>query len=171
MGKSSLINSLLGAGMAKVSASPGRTRSINFYAISVSAKHPPCMLFADLPGYGYAKISKSISAGWRDFIDPYLQLRPHLTRCICLIDSNIPAQPLDRQLLSSLRAMDRESLVVGTKADRLSGNQRAQASARLKADLGLAELLLCSSKTKLGIQDLWSRIVTAAQPAAGSLGV
>lgn len=68
--------------------------------------------------------------------------------------------------------MGRECLVVGTKADRLSGNQRVQSSARLKGDLGLSDLLLCSSKTRLGIQELWSQIVTAAEQASqsGALG-
>jgi GTP-binding protein len=159
VGKSSLINALLGEKAARVSSSPGRTRSINFFALlpSPSAQEPR-ILFADLPGYGYAKLSKSISAEWPKFVNPYLERRPNLALCICLVDSKIPVQASDRQLLDSLRAMGRGFLVVGTKADKLSGNERAKAISRLKQGLEVNDLLLCSAKTGHGIKDLWGRI-------------
>ncbi len=161
-GKSSLINGLLGERAAKVSSTPGRTRAINFFALLESASaREPRMLFADLPGYGYAKLSKSVSAQWPEFINPYLAERPNLTMCICLIDSNIPAQSSDRQLIDSLKEMRRDFLVVGTKADRLSGNERAKALARLKQDLDLDELLLCSAKTGQGLKELWTQLLGA----------
>lgn len=160
VGKSSLINALLGEKAAKVSASPGRTRAINFFALSDSpSAQQPRMLFADLPGYGYAKISKSISAEWPKFINPYLEQRPNLALCVCLVDSNIPVQPSDQQLIAALKALGREFLVVGTKADRLSGNERSKALARLKQDLELSELLLCSAKTGLGMKELWAKLL------------
>jgi len=160
VGKSSLINGLLGEKAAKVSASPGRTRSINFFALSDSATaRLPRLLFADLPGYGYAKISKSISAEWPKFINPYLEERPNLVLCICLVDSNIPVQASDQQLIAALKGMGRSFLVVGTKADRLSGNERAKALVRLRVGLGLSEIVLCSSKTGLGIKELWAQIL------------
>jgi GTP-binding protein len=160
VGKSSLINGLLGEKAAKVSASPGRTRAINFFALSDSpSAQQPRMLLADLPGYGYAKVSKSISAEWPKFINPYLEQRPNLALCVCLIDSNIPVQPSDQQLIAALKALEREFLVVGTKADRLSGNERNKALARLKQGLGLSELLLCSAKTGLGMKELWAKLL------------
>src|SRR5437868_11343813 len=78
VGKSSLINSLLGSKVAKTSSTPGRTRTINFFAIRWPGRPRPELIFADLPGYGYAKLSKTITAEWPHFINPYLQERPTL---------------------------------------------------------------------------------------------
>jgi GTP-binding protein len=166
VGKSSLINGLLGEKAAKVSASPGRTRAINFFALSDSpTARLPRLLFADLPGYGYAKISKSISAEWPKFINPYLEERANLVLCVCLVDSNIPVQASDQQLMEALKGMGRRFVVVGTKADRLSGNERTKALVRLRAGLGLDEVLLCSSKTGYGIKELWAEILSRIDPA------
>jgi GTP-binding protein len=163
VGKSSLINGLLGEKAAKVSSSPGRTRAINFFALSDTATaREPRLLFADLPGYGYAKISRSISAEWPKFINPYLEERSNLVLCICLVDSNIPVQASDQQLIASLKGMGRNLLVVGTKADKLSGNERPKAVARLKEGLELSDLLLCSTKTGNGVKDLWTQILSRA---------
>jgi GTP-binding protein len=163
VGKSSLINALLGSKQAKVSSTPGRTRSINFFTITDSPeRQQPQLLFADLPGYGYAKISKSISSEWPKFIDPYLAERETLALCICLVDSNIPVQQSDAQLLEFLRSVKRRFLVVGTKADRLSGNAKVKAQQGLKKGLEIDELLLCSAETGAGLKDLWSAIRTAA---------
>ena len=166
VGKSSLINGLLGEKAAKVSASPRRTRAINFFALSDSpTARLPRLLFADLPGYGYAKISKSISAEWPKFINPYLEERANLVLCVCLVDSNIPVQASDQQLMEALKGMGRRFVVVGTKADRLSGNERTKALVRLRTGLGLDEVLLCSSKTGYGIKELWMEILSRVDPA------
>jgi GTP-binding protein len=168
VGKSSLINGLVGEKAAKVSASPGRTRAINFFALSDSpTARVPRLLFADLPGYGYAKISRSISAEWPKFINPYLEERANLVLCVCLVDSNIPVQASDQQLLASLRGMGRSFLVVGTKADRLSGNERTKALVRLKEGLELSEVLLCSSKTGAGVKELWAQILGRSESSDG----
>jgi len=162
VGKSSLLNALVGEKAAKVSSTPGRTRAINFFALQEERRGPK-MIFADLPGYGYAKISKSISAEWPKFIEPYLAERATLTLCVCLVDSNIAAQPGDRMLLDWLRAEDREFVVVATKIDRLSGNERTRNLVALKKGLELEELLPVSAKTDYGIKELWARIETAGQ--------
>ena len=160
VGKSSLLNALVGEKAAKVSQTPGRTRAINFFAL-LDEKLRRRMLFADLPGYGYAKISKSISAEWPKFIEPYLQERETLRLCVCLVDSNIPPQPNDVQLLEWLRAAGRAFTVVATKVDRLSGNERTRNMAALKKGLEIEDVLAVSAKTGYGIKELWARIEEA----------
>ncbi len=164
VGKSSLINKLIGSAAAKVSSTPGRTRAINFFALheGTAAKYKPVpsLVFADLPGYGYAKISKSISAEWPKFIEPYLAEREQLALCLCLIDSNIPPQASDAQLLAFLREIGRPHLVVATKADRLSGNTLTKSLAVLKKGLGEERILPVSSKAENGVKVLWPEILS-----------
>jgi GTP-binding protein len=157
VGKSSLLNTLTGDKAAKVSSTPGRTRAINFFAL-LDPNQRRRFVFADLPGYGYAKISKSISAGWPAFIEPYLAIRSTLKLCICLVDSNVAAQESDRQLIDWLRAAGREFAVAATKVDRLSGNERTRNLMALRKGLELDEILAVSAKTGYGIKELWARI-------------
>jgi GTP-binding protein len=162
VGKSSLLNTLVGEKTARVSQTPGRTRAINFFAL-LDARQQRKLMFADLPGYGYAKISKSISAGWQEFIEPYLAIRSTLKLCICLVDSNVPAQPPDSQLIDWLRASGREFAVVATKIDRLSGNERTRNLLALKKGLELDDVLPVSAKTGYGLKELWTRIDVAGK--------
>ena len=157
VGKSSLMNALVGEKAARISSTPGRTRAINFFALADRAGRRR-MIFADLPGYGYAKISKSISAEWPAFIDPYLAERKSLALCVCLVDANVPPRPSDLQLLDWLRAADRKFVVVATKVDRLSGNARTRNLAELKKGLETEEILPVSAKTDFGIRELWARV-------------
>ena len=167
VGKSSLINTLLGSKEAKVSSTPGRTRAINFFALheGTEAKFTarPSLIFADLPGYGYAKISKSISAEWPKFIEPYLTEREQLALCICLVDTNIPPQESDTLLINALRSMHRPHLVVGTKSDRLGGNQLTKSLAALKLAHGVDRVLPVSSKSVGGVKSLWPEILNVIQ--------
>jgi GTP-binding protein len=167
VGKSSLINTLLGTKAAKVSSTPGRTRAINFFALhdGTEQKHAarPSLIFADLPGYGYAKISRSISAEWPSFIEPYLQEREQLAICVCLVDTNIPPQESDTLLINALQEMQRPYVVVGTKADRLGGNQLTKSLTALKKAHGVAQVLPVSSKTDAGVKALWAEIVSVMQ--------
>src|SRR5215467_15533209 len=119
VGKSSVINSLLGSKIAKTSSTPGRTRSINFFEVRWPGKPHPELMFTDLPGYGYAKISREVSSRWPEFIEPYLRERPCLALCLALVDVNVPPQKSDAQLLEFLHATGRPYVIVATKSDRL----------------------------------------------------
>jgi len=163
VGKSSVINSLVGAKLARTSSTPGRTRSINFFAVRWPGKPRPELIFADLPGYGYAKISREITEDWPRFIEPYLNERPTLALCVALIDVNVPAQPSDRQLLSFLNSSRREFLLVATKSDRLSNNQLHNALRVLAREYAAARVLPYSARTGSGRNELWNAIRQAAQ--------
>ena len=167
VGKSSLINSLLGSKQAHTSSTPGRTRAINFFALHEGAgermKPRPVLIFADMPGYGYAKISKSISAEWPKFIEPYLAEREALTLCVCLVDTNIPPQENDTQLITYLKQTQRPFVVVGTKADRLSNNELAKSVAALKKAHEVEEIVPVSAKTNAGTKALWAKLMEVAE--------
>ncbi len=163
VGKSSVINSLVGAKLARTSSTPGRTRAINFFEIRWPGKPQPELIFADLPGYGYAKISREISQEWPKFIDPYMHQRSTLALCVALIDANVPPQPSDRQLLDFLSASKRDFLLVATKSDRLSNNQLHNALRTLTQEYPAARPLPYSAKTGAGRDELWKQIRQVAQ--------
>ena len=165
VGKSSVINSLVGTKLARTSSTPGRTRSINFFEIRWPGRPRPELIFADLPGYGYARVSPEISQEWPKFIEPYLNHRSTLALCVALVDVNVPPQPNDRHLLEFLSASGREFLLVGTKADRLSNNQLSNVLRTLSAEYPSARLLPFSSKTGDGRDELWKQIRQVASPA------
>lgn len=159
VGKSSLINSLLGQKLAHVSSTPGRTRTINFIGIYSRPSQPkPELLLVDLPGYGYAKLSREEAAEWAKFIDPYLKDRTALQLAIVLIDANVPPQAPDQQLISFLRQTGRDFLAVATKADKLSGNKLRSALATLAREHQLDEVLPYSARTGAGRAELWRAI-------------
>jgi GTP-binding protein len=162
VGKSSVINSLLGTKLAKTSSTPGRTRSINFFELRWAGKPQPELIFTDLPGYGYAKISREISSRWPDFIEPYLQTRAALALCLVLVDVNVPPQESDRLLIEFLTSRGRPFLIVGTKSDRLSGNQLRNSLQTLARDFPHARILPFSARNNMGQEELWREIRTAA---------
>ncbi len=149
---------------AHTSSTPGRTRSINFFEIRWPGRPRPELIFADLPGYGYAKIARAISQEWPKFIEPYLNQRPTLSLCVALVDVNVPPQASDRQLLDYLSATGREFLLVATKADRISKNQLHNVIRSLGSEYPSARLLPYSSKTGVGRDELWKHIREVVQP-------
>ncbi|MBS1851966.1 MAG: YihA family ribosome biogenesis GTP-binding protein [Acidobacteria bacterium] len=168
VGKSSLINSLLGHKVAKTSSIPGRTRSINFYEVRWAGKPAPEVVFTDLPGYGYAKISREISQTWPEFIEPYLLERPCLALCLVLVDISIAPQPSDRQMVDFLSAAGRPFLVIATKADRLSGNQLHNALQSFGKEYAPGRVVPYSARTGDGQAQLWQEIRQALPARAAS---
>jgi GTP-binding protein len=153
-----VINSLLGAKLAKTSSTPGRTRSINFFEVRWPGKPAPEVIFTDLPGYGYAKISRDVSSKWPAFIDPYLNDRPCLALCLALIDVSVPPQESDKQLSEFLQSSGRPFVVVATKSDRLSGNQLRNALHKAAETLPGTLTIPFSAKTGAGKEQLWQQI-------------
>ena len=163
VGKSSVINSLLGTKIAKTSSTPGRTRSINFYEVRWPGKPQPELVFTDLPGYGYARVPREIADQWSDFIEPYLQERRCLALCLALVDLNVPPQESDKQLLDFLNSIGRPFLMVGTKADKLSGNTLRKSMDAFTREVPGMRILPYSARTGLGHDGLWREIRSAAQ--------
>ena len=163
VGKSSLINSLLGTKLAKTSSSPGRTQSINFFEVRWPGKAQPELAFVDLPGYGYARVPRQISSQWSGFIEPYLKERPCLSLCLALVDLNVPFQENDKQLLQFLGDLGRSSLIVGTKADKLSGNTLRKSLDQFAQALPDVTVVPYSARTGTGRDELWKEIRAAIE--------
>ena len=162
VGKSSVLNSLLGAKIARTSSTPGRTQSINFFEVRWPGKPQPEVVFADLPGYGYSRVPREISSQWSGFIEPYLKERRSLALCLALVDLNVPPQESDRQLLEFLQSAGRPFLMVGTKADKLSGNSLRKALDTFTQVLPKLRVVPYSARTGLGRNELWQEIRAAA---------
>jgi GTP-binding protein len=162
VGKSSVINTLTGDKIARTSSTPGRTRSINFFEVRWPGKPQPEVIFADLPGYGYAKLSREISEEWPKFIEPYLNDRSTLALCVALVDVNVPPQASDRQLLDFLNASGRDFLLIATKSDRLSNNQLRNALKIFTDAYPAAPVIPFSAKTGAGRDEVWKKIRQSA---------
>ena len=168
VGKSSVINSLLGAKIAKTSSTPGRTQSINFFEVRWPGKPQPEVVFADLPGYGYSRVPRAISSQWSGFIEPYIEQRRCLALCLALVDLNVPPQESDKRLLEFLQAAGRPFLMVGTKADKLSGNTLQKALNTFTRELPGLRVVPFSARTGLGRDELWREIRAVAEAGQSS---
>ncbi len=157
VGKSSLINLLLGRkSLAKVSSSPGKTRTINFFLINNGE-----FRLVDLPGYGYAKVSKSVSEDWGKMMETFLTKRKGLVKVVQLVDARHEPSAQDRQMYDFLQYYGMDGLVVATKADKLSKNELSRNLAAIRKSLDMEKddiLIATSSLSKTGIQELLDNI-------------
>jgi len=158
VGKSSLINSLLNRrDLAKVSRTPGKTRAVNVFLISTSDPGLGRFYLADLPGYGFAKVSQSTRAQWGPLLESYLTDRASLLGVVLLVESRVVTEQ-DRQTLAWLRSIGYRPLIVGTKADKLKPSERIRTLRQTRSDLGLFEgenLIPYSSMTGEGRDQIW----------------
>lgn len=153
VGKSSLLNSLLQRkGLARTSNTPGRTQSINYYLVNET------FYFVDLPGYGYAKVSKAMRSDWGKMAEEYLSLRWELLLSIQLIDARHLPTALDRQLHEWLIANNKKHIIVATKSDKLSGNQLPKQMKEIEAAMPGSRILTYSSTTGKGKDAIWAAI-------------
>lgn len=158
VGKSSLINKVLNRkGLVKVSSQPGKTTTINFFSVDKT-------MFVDLPGYGYAKVSRAERERWSRLIDGYFDQDRRFALVVSLVDIRHDASDLDVRMVSFLRERELPFVVVATKADKLSKQQQQRQVAALKRQLGFEEddVMIATSVTKSqGIEELKKRIAKA----------
>ncbi len=152
VGKSSLLNLLTNRkALARVSGNPGKTRTINFYEVNGEFR------IADLPGYGYAKVSKSISATWSGMIDTYLKDRAKLIKVVQLVDIRHAPSALDIQMYDYLKHYGLDGLVVATKSDKISKNETTKSITQIRKSLRMEPddlVIPISALNKKGHEDL-----------------
>jgi GTP-binding protein len=160
VGKSSLINSLLNRRkLALTARTPGKTRLLNYFRIGGDLCH-----FVDLPGYGYAKVSKSLQEEWGEFIEGYLRESELLRLVVLILDSRRGAAELDMQMIEGLSILQRPWLAVLTKCDKLTRTEldRARAKQRgLLVSLGAQDVVPYSATSHAGREQLWQRLIAA----------
>ena len=157
VGKSSLINAVLGRkGVARVSQTPGKTQAVQFYLVNEK------FYIVDLPGYGYAKVPKSVAATWGELVRGYLERADALKLIFLLLDVRRTPGEHDLQMHEWARALDFDERIVLTKSDKLSNNQLATAKRDIASELQLddAALIPASVVTKKGIDQIRREIAS-----------
>jgi GTP-binding protein len=161
VGKSSLINSLLNRrDLAKVSRTPGKTRAVNLFQIATSDPQLPRFYLVDLPGYGFARVSKSMRAEWGPLIESYLTERAAVLGVVLLVESRVVTEQ-DSQTLAWLRTIGHRPVLVATKADKLKASERVRTLRQTHTELGLLEgetLIPYSATTGDGRDRLWGAL-------------
>lgn len=160
VGKSSLINRLAERkGLARTSSTPGRTRLLNFFDLAVLAGgREHSLRFCDLPGYGFAKVSKAERAQWAKMIERYLEEREELEKVVVIVDARIGPTADDLQIFRWLAAKGRRSLAVATKLDKLPKAKRIPALTRIGRQLDLP-VIGFSAEDGAGREALWAEIL------------
>ncbi len=156
VGKSSLINMMINRkGLAKTSSTPGKTQTINFYDLDGK------MRLVDLPGYGYARVSKDKKSGWGKIIESYLVNRPNLMEVFLLVDLRHDPSEDDRLMYEWIRTFGYKGVVIATKADKIKNSQLQVRKKALRDKLGMSEddvVIVTSADSRKGKYDLWDFI-------------
>lgn len=156
VGKSSLINALMNRkALARTSASPGKTQTINFYNIN------DAMYLVDLPGYGYANASPAVKAKWGKMIEKYLRQSANLKQVFLLVDIRHDPSENDKMMYNWIVDNGFRPVIIATKLDKLKRSQIAKHVKAVRTGLGLKEddiLIPFSSQTKQGLDELWNTI-------------
>jgi GTP-binding protein len=155
VGKSSLINTLVNRkNLVRTSKEPGRTRTLNFYDLNGE------LYLVDLPGYGYAKVSKEERYGWGEMIETYLDVRRNLEVVVCVLDLRRGIEEDDQQLIEAAPHFGVQPIPVFTKADKVGSSERQQRLREIASRYGgdPEEFVLLSGEDRRGPRDLWSRI-------------
>jgi len=155
VGKSSLLNRLLGRrNLVKVSSRPGKTQALNFFLVNDS------FYVVDLPGYGFARVSRSMQRKWQDLVGGYLERRQPLVAVVLLVDIRHPVKKNDLDVFTWLRQQGRPVVLVYTKIDKLGRGQLQRQAAALDAGFGVGntERVLFSARTGAGRENLLARL-------------
>jgi len=167
VGKSSMINALAGRKrLVRVSNTPGRTRTLNFFDLTVEEGGTPRHLrLADLPGYGFARASKAERNAWRSMISSYLESRGSLRVVVSIIDAEVGPTPDDFQTLDYLAEGKARILVAATKIDRLPKARRKPRIQELTSALELPEgaVLPFSATGPIGVEEVWRALLGAVE--------
>jgi GTP-binding protein len=170
VGKSSLLNALLGRkGLARVSQTPGRTRLLNFFRVSMAKDgqgRPGRFMFVDLPGYGYAKVSKTVHEQWGPMIEDYLRNRHSLRGLVVITDVRRGEQE-EVNLVRWASELGLGVVAVATKTDKLPRGQRTQAIRLLEQLLGVP-VLGCSAVIGEGKEAVWKAIQEILESPRGA---
>lgn len=157
VGKSSVINGLLNRrNFARTSSTPGKTRTINFYLINEE------FFFVDLPGYGYAKVSKTEKEKWGGIMERYLEQRNELCAILLLVDIRHEPTADDKVMYDWIKYFGYKCIVVATKADKISRGQYQKHTSIIRKKLQMEKnekIILTSSSKKIGIEELWNEIL------------
>ena len=171
VGKSSMLNALTRRDkLARVSATPGRTQALQFFDVAVKPSptaKPLRLRFCDLPGYGWAQVSKADRERWGEMIEEYIRERDVLLAVVLIVDARHPPQPNDREALAFLQSLGRRVLVAATKMDKLTRNARLNTGRAIEKELGLAagDVVPFSAMEGTGTDALWSRILALSREA------
>jgi GTP-binding protein len=152
VGKSTLLNCLLGQKLARTSNTPGRTQAVNFFEVDGR------VIFADLPGYGYAEAPKAVKRGWQGLAESYLLYRESLALCFVLLDARRGWMESDLQLKHWLEAHSRPYAVVATKADKLNQKERNESQKAIRGVYPDGDLFWFSGLTGQGVKEIWQTI-------------
>jgi len=170
VGKSSMLNALARRkGLARVSSTPGRTRALQFFDVHFRpspAARPRHVRFCDLPGYGYARVSREERGRWAAMIEDYLRGREALRAVVLIVDARHEPAESDGDALAFLQATGRRVLVAATKIDKLARNRRDAALRVVERGLGLArgDAVPFSAVEGTGTEALWARIAAVTEP-------
>ncbi len=159
VGKSSLINRLLNRNIARTGATPGRTRQLNFFVVNSA------LTFVDLPGYGYAKVSKQSRQAWQHLVEHYLIHAANLCGVVMLVDLRRGPEDEEYALCEFLAHHRRPWVVVATKCDKLKRSQRERQRQALGKRLGGYPPLLFSAQDGTGKDELWTALEAFANAA------
>ena len=166
VGKSSLLNALAGrAGLARTSATPGRTQALHFFDVG----EPPRLRLVDMPGYGYAEAPEDLVRRWQALLFDYLRGRPNLKRVFLLVDSRHGLKPADREVLGLLGRAAVSTQIVLTKADKPAERALAAVRAAVAAEARTLahvhpDLIVTSCRSGLGIAAVRAAVLAAAEP-------